>query len=89
MVKAVTLTKKQKTIVALASAGLVFFFLTPVVPVQGQTSIPIPADYYVARHCGWKAYNSTWLEFRSLGSHIFGLGYKFVAYNTPEPCCCV
>ena len=78
---AIALSKKHRLLVISASVGLAFFFLAPVVPVRGQTSVPIPADSYVAIHCGWKTYNYTWLEFRSLGSHLFGFGYRFVKHD--------
>src|SRR3989442_1366154 len=48
---AMTLSKKRKMIVISASVGLFFFFLAPVVPVQGQTTIPVPADSIVGRQC--------------------------------------
>ncbi len=83
---AMTLSKKRKMIVISASVGLFFFFLAPVVPVQGQTTIPVPADSIVGRHCGWRTYNYTWLEFRSLGSHLFGFGYRFVKYDLGMIC---
>src|SRR2546428_14183102 len=74
---AMTLSKKRKMIVISASVGLFFFFLAPVVPVQGQTTIPVPADSIVGPHCGWTTYNYTWLEFKSFGSHLLRLVYKF------------
>jgi hypothetical protein len=82
----VTLSKKGKMLVISASVGLAFFFLAPVVPVQGQTSVPVPADSIVARHCGWKSYNYTWQEFKSFGSQLFGFGYQFVKYNQSLIC---
>jgi len=82
-----TLSKKRKMIVISASLGLAFFFLAPVIPVQGQTSVPVPADSIVAKHCGLKTYDYTWLEFRSLGSHLFGFGYRFVKYNLTNTAC--
>ncbi len=82
-----TLSLKRTLTVTLAIAGLVvFFFLAPVVQLNGVTSVPVSADSPVAVHCGWKSYNYTWTEFRSLGYHVFGFGYRYIKYDYENFC---
>jgi len=81
-----TLSKKRKIIAVLATVGLAFFFLAPAVPVQGHTSVAASADSFGARHCRWKTINYTWLEYRSIGARLFGVGCRFVKYNFTTLC---
>ncbi len=76
---------RRAVIVTVALAGMAVFFLAPVIPVQAGYSIP--ADPYSARHCGIRAYNYTYTEFRSLGYHFLGFGYHYLRYTHYTDAC--